>query len=296
MNQPKFTVVTPTFNQGQFIEKTIDSVLSQGYPNLEFIIIDGGSKDETVNVIGRYERHLAYWVSEPDRGQSHAINKGMSHATGTYVTWLNSDDWYVNDALHALADLFQSNPACSVAVGRGQIVNSAGELLADKTPPENIDFEWISKWLMGNYFMQPSCAFTREAWTQSGGLNEDIHMAMDLDLWLKFAEKGGSFARTEKLLSISLSHANAKTTAFINESLLDAARVIAAHGKTDGYEAFIARILEQEKALKHRLSWYERNYRLIAKSRLLKLIHPVIKRFSSEDEYWQREVPPWKAL
>jgi glycosyltransferase involved in cell wall biosynthesis len=294
MAYPKFTVVTPTYNQGQFIEKTIDSVLSQGYPNLEFIIVDGGSEDNTVEIIKKYERHLAYWVSEPDRGQSHAINKGMSRATGMYVTWLNSDDWYVDDALYQFAKLFRENPTCSVVVGRGQIMDTGGEVISDKTPDHDITFEWICQWLTGKYFMQPSCAFTRDAWLSAGGLRESIHMAMDLDLWLRFAKAGCKFATTDKLLSISLSHPGAKTTAFVNESLLDAARVISAHGDAQGYEVLVARLLQTEKMLRHRLGWYEKNYRLISQSRTLKMIYPLLKRLSPADQYWQREVPPWK--
>jgi glycosyltransferase involved in cell wall biosynthesis len=91
---PKISIVTPSFNQGMFLEKTILSVLEQGYPNLEYIIIDGGSSDNSVEIIKKYEKHLAYWESEPDQGQSHAINKGFERATGEIFGWLNSDDWY----------------------------------------------------------------------------------------------------------------------------------------------------------------------------------------------------------
>ncbi len=294
MDYPKFTVVTPTYNQGQFIEKTIDSVLSQGYPNLEFIIIDGGSKDSTTEIIKKYERHLAYWVSEPDRGQSHAINKGMARATGEYLTWLNSDDWYIGNALQHFIDLLRTKPGCSVAVGRGQIVDGEGKVLSDKSPGAEITFEWMCQWLKGNYFMQPSCAFSHDAWRSVGGLRESIHMAMDLDLWLRFSKAGYNFATTETLLSISLSHPGAKTTAFVTESLLDAARVISAHGNTEGYEVLVTHLLQDEKMLRHRLGWYERNYRLIAQSQVLRVIHPLVKFFSREGQYWQREAPTWQ--
>lgn len=119
-------------------------------------------------------------------------------------------------------------------------------------------------------------------------------MAMDLDLWLRFAKAGYKFATTDRLLSVSLSHPGAKTTAFVNESLLDAARVICAYGDAQGYEVLVARLLQNDKMLRHRLGWYEQNYRLITQSRTLRLIHPLIKRLSSEGQYWQREVPPWK--
>ena len=96
---PRITIVTPNYNQGQFIEETIRSVLLQGYPNLEYIIIDGGSTDNSVEIVKKYEQYLAYWVSEPDRGQSHAINKGFERCTGDYVAWMNSSDCYMPGAL-----------------------------------------------------------------------------------------------------------------------------------------------------------------------------------------------------
>ena len=101
-NYPRISIVTPSYNQGQFIEQTIRSVLLQNYPNLEYIIIDGGSTDNTVETIEKYEQYITYWVSEPDRGQSHAINKGFARCTGEIMAWLNSDDLYLPSALKSL--------------------------------------------------------------------------------------------------------------------------------------------------------------------------------------------------
>lgn len=293
MDTPRFTVVTPSFNQGAFIEKTIDSVLSQGHPNLEYIIIDGGSKDNTVEVIKKYERHLAYWVSEPDRGQSHAINKGFARATGKYLAWLNSDDWFVNEALYVFSSVFATSSNLDVVVGRGQIVDMNGTVVSDKTPASQITHEWLCKWISGNYFMQPSCAFTRAAWNKTGGLAESIHMAMDLDLWLRFAKAGCSFGTIDTLLSLSLSHSSAKTTAFAYESLLDAARVISAHGSNEGYETLVQRLLKHDQHLRHKLKWYENNHDKIFRSHFLRLSHPIIKRLSTDGQYWQRDAPNW---
>ena len=96
---PKISIITPTYNQGEFIEETIQSVIQQGYPNLEYIIIDGGSTDQTVNIIKQYESYITYWISEPDRGQAHAINKGLMVATGDVLDYINSDDYYLPHTL-----------------------------------------------------------------------------------------------------------------------------------------------------------------------------------------------------
>src|SRR5512134_129792 len=133
---PKISIVTPSFNQGKYLERTIRSVIEQDYPNLEYIIIDGGSTDESVEIIRKYEKHLAYWVSEPDRGQSHAINKGFDRATGEIFGWLNSDDWYVPGALKAVAEAFAANPEAGAVVGAGEMVDEEGKLVLRCEPFE----------------------------------------------------------------------------------------------------------------------------------------------------------------
>ncbi len=286
MSYPKFTVVTPTYNQGQFIEKTIDSVLSQGYPNLEFIIIDGGSKDNTVEIIKKYERHLAYWVSEPDRGQCHAINKGMAIATGEYVAWLNSDDWYLPGALKIMQEVFTEDPDAGMVIGAGRMVNQAGKVLRSIQAPNEVNLESLYSWLSGRDFLQPSCAFTQITWNSVGGLDEKIHIALDVDLWLRIAKSGVKFATTDAVLSEALIHAQAKTTAYEDLMLLDCSLVIIKHGG----EHIARKTLEE---LVNRYSWYRRNYETIINNPILRTLRPLIKRFSKPGEYWNDIVPPW---
>ncbi len=290
----KITVVTPSFNQGDYIARTIDSVLSQGYPNLEYIIIDGGSTDQSVGVIRKYEKHLTYWVSEKDRGQSHAINKGMARATGEILTWLNSDDWYAPGALLRFSSLFEANPGAGVVVGRGVIVDLAANVVYDKLPEPTIDLESLYGWLDGGNFMQPSSAFSRAAWDACGPLAEDVHIAMDLDIWLRFAKAGFQFVSTPELLSTALSHPKAKTTAFVEETRLDCARVIAAHGSSRGFERLVDILSRQAKLNQLKLAWFERNYRIVVQHPVLKLLQPVVRRLSAEGRYWQGSIPPWK--
>lgn len=117
MELPKISIITPSFNQAQFLEETLRSVIDQGYPRLEYAVVDGGSTDESANIIRRYERHLAYWVSEPDRGQVHAINKGLEKVTGDVVAFINSDDLYLPGALAAVGEHFRKNPGCEWLCG-----------------------------------------------------------------------------------------------------------------------------------------------------------------------------------
>jgi glycosyltransferase involved in cell wall biosynthesis len=224
---PKISVVTPSFNQGRFLEKTILSVLNQGYPNLEYIIIDGGSTDNSVEIIKRYEQHLTYWESEPDRGQSHAINKGFARATGDIFAWLNSDDWYEPGALQKVAEVFTANPEAGAVVGAGNMVDEVGNevLLCE---PFEVTVASLYGWV-DRFFWQPSCFFTRKAWESSGPLDEGLHFAMDLDLWFKIAASW-KFAMTEANLSWSLKHADAKTTSSGADTLVEALQVISRYG------------------------------------------------------------------
>ena len=286
MDHPKFTVVTPSFNQGAYIARTIESVLSQQYPNIEYIVIDGGSTDNTVEVIKKYQRHLTYWVSEPDRGQSHAINKGMSRATGEYLTWLNSDDWYLPDALRTMSEMFAADPEVGMVVGAGRIVDIAGKQVYRKAPDENIKLESLYGWLQGGDFMQPSSAFRAGAWQSAGGLDEDIHIALDVDLWLRMARAGTRFATTPQMLSEALSHSEAKTTAFEDLMQLDCAIVIIKNGGEHAVRKRLEKMVNQ-------LSWYRRNYELIVNNPAIKLLQPIVKRFAKPGGYWQDKVPPW---
>lgn len=188
----KISIVTPSFNQAGFIEETIRSVLLQGYRNLEYIIIDGNSSDESVEIIRKYERWITFWVSEPDRGQSHAINKGFMRASGHVLGWLNSDDFFLPGALQSIANSGKSNPDAVGWVGATQAIDLQGKplfMLKPELPPigENI-IDWGGG--RGAFLPQPSCFFSAQAFRDCRGLNEDLFFAMDLDLWLRLMELG----------------------------------------------------------------------------------------------------------
>jgi glycosyltransferase involved in cell wall biosynthesis len=182
---PKITVVTCSYNQGPFLEETIQSVINQGYPNLEYIIIDGGSKDESVEIIRKYESDLAFWVSEPDRGQGDALWKGFARATGDILCWLCSDDLLEEGALLEVGRIFADNPSFEVIYGDTIFIDKFGAVTRYyKTVPFN-------RWLLLNtwsYIPQPSTFWRRGLYEKVGGLNRTLEVAMDPDLWLRFSE------------------------------------------------------------------------------------------------------------
>lgn len=181
---PKISIVTPSFNQKIFLEQTIKSVLCQGYPNLEYVIIDGGSNDGSVEVIRNNEKHLTYWVSEKDEGHGHALNKGFSHTTGEIMGWINSDDMYTPWAFEVVSEIFSSFPHVMWIVGFNSWWNRNGAMTAASRVPKNIfDF------LLGKYqwIQQESVFWRRELWERAGGyINQDYKFMVDGELWTRF--------------------------------------------------------------------------------------------------------------
>lgn len=206
---PKISIITPSFNQADFLEKTILSVLDQKYPNLEFMIIDGGSTDQSVEIIKRYESCLSFWVSEKDRGQTHAINKGFKRAKGVLVNWLNSDDMLAEDALFNLAHAFNKNPAADVFFGDYRAVDEKGRLLYQrKSAPYHPKVLFWGRQLSS----QPSVFFKRNLLVELGSLDESRRFCMDTEFWIRAARAGGLFCQIKKELGITRVQAQAKTT------------------------------------------------------------------------------------
>lgn len=187
MNYPKISIVTPVYNQVQYLEQTILSIINQGYPNLEYIIIDGGSTDGTIDLIRKYEEHLTYWVSEPDKGMYHAIQKGFEHSTGEIMCWLNSDDIFFDKSLFAIADIFMHHPEIEWFSGKSVSTDAKGMILSvDEI--ENIKFCKYDFYLNRAFWVpQPSTIWRRSIWEKIGGsLDTSLRLAGDFDLWLRF--------------------------------------------------------------------------------------------------------------
>jgi len=193
----KITVVTPSYQQAHFIEETIRSVLLQGYSNLEYIIIDGGSTDGTVDIIRKYEKHLAYWVSEKDRGAADAIAKGFRHGTGPILGWLNSDDLYRPAALQTVAAAFLSGTA-NVVYGNTYWIDQLGEVLAEK---RQTPFSRSGYLYGGADLQQPATFWTRDIYDKAGGIDESFRAAFDTDLFFRFVEAGAKFHYTPQFLA-----------------------------------------------------------------------------------------------
>jgi len=227
MNWPKISIVTPSFNQGQYIEETILSVLSQNYPKLEYIIIDGGSTDETVEIIKKYEQHITYWVSEKDNGQSHAINKGIEKCTGEIFNWLNSDDWYEPDALFAVASAFMKNKNIQFVSGYENHVLENGTIILDKGTYLRNTFE---ETIEACHIAQPSTFFKFDAIKLVGGVSDNLHYIMDGELWLKLLLLNGNdhFKKIDKTLVNFRLHDFSKTTSnkVVNNFLFERSSIL----------------------------------------------------------------------
>jgi len=178
---PLVSIITPSYNQGCFIEETILSVKNQSYSNIEHIVIDGGSSDETVKILKKYTPQIK-WISEPDNGQTHAINKGLHRCNGKYIAYLNSDDLYLPETIKTVVDFFSSHPDIDLVYGDIIHIDKKSHLI-NKYEPGIIDFE---KYLsMPTYLPQPTVFFRRRVLEQTGDFDEKLHLAMDLDYWLR---------------------------------------------------------------------------------------------------------------
>ncbi len=192
MKYPRITVVTPSFNQAKYIKDTIDSVLSQNYPNLEYIVIDGGSTDSTVKILKSYRKKIT-WISEKDRGQTHAINKGLHRATGEIMAYLNSDDIYYPNALMQVASYYQKTHAdwitgdCVVIDQQGK-VSPGGWLVRSYKRLLMIFYSKTTLMLADSMLPQPSTFWSRRAWERVGDFNENYHYVMDYDYWLRMSQ------------------------------------------------------------------------------------------------------------
>jgi len=180
------SIVTPSFNQARFLEATIRSVLEQDHPEVEYIIVDGGSTDGSVDIIKKYSDRLAWWVSEKDKGQTDAINKGFARARGDILAWINSDDTYQPEALRAVAEYFSSHPNVGLVYGDANYIDEDGNVVG-RFPAAQTDYARLRRGYV--HIPQQAAFFRADLWRQVGPLDPSFYFAMDYDLWVRLAAR-----------------------------------------------------------------------------------------------------------
>ena len=246
-DRPRISVVIPSFNQGKFIEKTIRSVLLQNYPNLELILIDGGSTDQSISIIRKFEPWIDFWVSEKDSGQANAINKGLDRATGDVLYWINSDDYLLPNALFYIGS-FNWEDDIGAIVGRGHKVDLNDQIRYTPKVPE-LSYNAFVRWVGYGNFMQPACFFSAKAWKECGPLNEKLHFCLDVDLWIKISQKY-KFRKIENDLAHAYIHSNAKTTAEKEKMKIETALLITCYGEFEIARDMLFKLADEYQSLK----------------------------------------------
>ena len=223
---PKISVVTPSFNQARYLERTILSVLEQAYPRLEYIIVDGGSTDGSQDIIRKYSNHLAWWVSEPDRGQAHAINKGLQRSTGDWLAWQNSDDVYYPGAFESLARASAAHPDVALVIGNVNLIDGADRVLRDLCFVRPT----LNALLAEGMVLTNQAAFWRRGvHEQIGWLNESLHCAFDYDWFLRLLETGRA-AHVNRCWGGYRLHEETKTTIINDRCQKERKTVLAGRG------------------------------------------------------------------
>jgi glycosyltransferase involved in cell wall biosynthesis len=225
---PKITVITPSYNQGQFLEQTIKSVLEQDYPDLEYIIMDGGSTDNSVEIIKRYEQYLAYWQSQPDGGQSAAINEGFRRASGEILCWLNSDDQFCPGTLKAVGQYFNDHPDGEWVSGHLEFRDLTGGKTFIRQARPNQNWRIVNFWAYGHeggaFFPQPSTFWRKSLWERAGGyVREDRPNSMDYELWLRFCNLAEARILPQ-VLAVAVMHEECKSIKNLTAQRMEAMR------------------------------------------------------------------------
>lgn len=213
MHKPQVSIVTPSYNQAAFLEETICSVLGQDYVQqggeIEYIIIDGGSTDGSLDILQRYSDRLSDWVSEPDRGQTDAINKGFARASGEILAWINSDDTYLPNAVSEAVAYLQSHPEAGMVYGDASLIDTQGQVIG-KFPAAQTDYRRLRRGYV--HVPQQSAFFRASLWREVGPLDPSFYFAMDYDLWVRLAQRA-SLHYTPRLWANFRLHSQGKSVA-----------------------------------------------------------------------------------
>ncbi len=247
---PRISIVTPCFNHAEYVEAAILSILEQGYPNLDYVIIDGGSTDRSAGVIGSYADYLSHWESRRDAGQYHAIERGFERSDGEIMMWLNADDLLQRNALWTVAEIFRQFPQVKWLHGTPGHIDSAGRWYSPDLPPRwsrqrylRGDFQWIQ---------QESVCWRRELWQRAGGrLNLDYELAADMELWMRFFRHAVLHSTTASLAGFRHSNGQ-RSRVYSRQYMAEARRIVATEP-----------ISRSDRAALRRLWWFDRFWRRI---------------------------------
>jgi len=208
--KPLVSIITPSLNQGDYIEKTIKSVINQDYPNVEYFVIDGGSTDDTLNILKKYDSKIM-WLSESDRGQAEAINKGIRLTKGEIVVWLNSDDTFLPGAIKKVVNCFLNHSKVKMVYGKSYFIDITDKIVG-QYPTEPFDYQRLAAF---NFICQPSAFFKRDAFFDIGELNPDLQYSLDYDLWIRIA-KNFPIMYINQYLSNYRLHKASKTVSYVH--------------------------------------------------------------------------------
>ena len=242
------SIITPSYNQAAYLEQTLLSVLNQDYPRIEYILVDGASTDGSVEIIKKYKSKLAYWVSEKDRGQADAINKGFARATGDIVAWLNSDDYYLQGTVGAAVKVFEENPDVVLVYGNMLAVDEHGKTFNTLTYGQLSLEDLLCFQIIG----QPAVFMRRSALTKTNGLNLDFHFLLDHLLWIQIA-KQGRILHVDQTWSAARYHAKAKNRAKAAEFGREAFRILDTVAQDKTLSPFLAKVNRRARASAYRV-------------------------------------------
>jgi glycosyltransferase involved in cell wall biosynthesis len=246
--QPLVSIVTPSFNQARYLEATIQSVLSQGYAPIEYILIDGASTDGSVDIIRKHKDRFTYWVSEKDNGQAEAINKGLVRAKGEIVAWLNSDDYYLPNTISEVVKAFEENPDILMVYGDVLAVDEQGQTI-NVLKYRRLSFEDL---LCFQIVGQPSVFFRRAALEKAGPLDASLHFLLDHHLWIRIAQQG-KILHVPQTWSAARYHAEAKNRAKAAEFGREAFRILDWVKSQPGLAETVSRVERRARASAHRV-------------------------------------------
>jgi len=242
------SIVTPSFNQAQYLEQTLRSVLEQDYPSLEYIVVDGASSDGSIELIQKYSGRLAWWVSERDKGQGDAINKGLGHARGEIIAWLNSDDYYLPNAISSAVKIFEQNPDAVLVYGDMLAVDEHGKT-TNVLKYKQLSLEDL---LCLQIIGQPAVFFRRNAFEKTGGLDTTFHFMLDHQLWIRLAQHGG-ILHVPQVWSAARFHPQAKNRLKAVEFGREAFRILDWAKSQSGLSSTFASVERRARASAHRV-------------------------------------------